>query len=69
VRFFPLSRRSPPQPACSGKGRSIFSRAEVFLSAGILDGASGKVGTLEIPLTVPKQLARPAGPPGGKGAP
>jgi hypothetical protein len=40
---------------------------EVFLRVGVLDGVSDKVGTLEIPLTVPKKLARPASPPGGKG--
>jgi hypothetical protein len=42
---------------------------ETFLRVGVLDGVSDKVGTLEIPLTVPKKLARPAGSPGGKGGP
>jgi hypothetical protein len=42
---------------------------ETFLRVGVLDSVSDKVGTLEIPLTVPKKLARPANPSGGKGAP
>ena len=40
---------------------------ETFLRVGVLDSVSDKVGTLEIPLTVPRKLARPAGAPGGKG--
>ncbi len=39
---------------------------ETFLRVGVLDGVSDKVGTLEIPLTVPRKLARPASPTGGK---
>jgi VWFA-related protein len=42
---------------------------EIFLRVGVLDGVSDKVGTLEIPLTVPKKLARPASPAGGNGGP
>ncbi len=42
---------------------------ETFLRVGVLDGASDKVGTLEIPLTVPKKLARLVAAPGGKGGP
>jgi hypothetical protein len=42
---------------------------ETFLRVGVLDGVSDKVGTLEIPLTVPKKLARPASLSGGKGGP
>ena len=38
---------------------------ETFLRVGILDAVSDKVGTLEILLVVPKNLARPASPPGG----
>jgi VWFA-related protein len=40
---------------------------ETFLRVGVLDSVSDKVGTLEIPLTVPRKLARPASPSGGKG--
>ena len=42
---------------------------ETFLRVGVLDGVSDKVGTLEIPLVVPRNLAKPAGPPGGNGGP
>ncbi|MGA1982567.1 MAG: VWA domain-containing protein [Acidobacteriaceae bacterium] len=42
---------------------------ETFLRVGVLDGVSDKVGTLEIPLTVPKKLARAASLPGGKDGP
>jgi VWFA-related protein len=42
---------------------------EIFLRVGVLDGVSDKVGTLEIPLTVPRKLARPASLPGGKDGP
>jgi VWFA-related protein len=42
---------------------------ETFLRVGILDAVSDKVGTLEIPLVVPKNLARPASPPGGNSGP
>lgn len=42
---------------------------EVFLRVGILDVVSDKVGTLEIPLVVPKKLAKPVAPPGGPGGP
>jgi VWFA-related protein len=42
---------------------------EIFLRVGVLDGVSDKVGTLEIPLTVSKKLARPPSATGGKGGP
>jgi len=42
---------------------------ETFLRVGVLDGVSDKVGTLEVPLTVPKKLARPASLSGGNGGP
>lgn len=42
---------------------------ETFLRVGVLDSVSDKVGTLELPLTVPKKLARPASLPGGKDGP
>jgi VWFA-related protein len=41
---------------------------EVFLRIGILDGVSSKVGTLEIPLVVPRKPAKPVAPSGGPGA-
>ena len=40
---------------------------EIFLRAGILDGVSDKVGTLEIPLLVTKNSALPASQPGRGG--
>jgi hypothetical protein len=40
---------------------------EIFLRGGILDRVSDKVGTQEIPMTIKKQPAPLAGPPGGKG--
>jgi hypothetical protein len=42
---------------------------EIFLRLGVLDAVSAKVGTLEIPLVVPKKLAKPAAPAGGQGGP
>jgi hypothetical protein len=42
---------------------------EIFLRVGVLDGGSDKVGTLEIPLNVPKKLARPASVTGRKDGP
>jgi hypothetical protein len=42
---------------------------EIFLRVGVLDGGTDKVGTLEIPLNVPKKLARSVSPPGGKDGP
>jgi hypothetical protein len=42
---------------------------ETFLRVGVLDGTTDHVGTLEIPLVVPKKLAKSAAAPGGKGGP
>ncbi len=42
---------------------------EVFLRVGVHDAISDKVGTLEIPLVVPRKLARPAASAGGQGGP
>jgi VWFA-related protein len=42
---------------------------EVFLRVGVLDAVSDKVGTLEIPLVVPKKLAKPVASAGGQGGP
>jgi VWFA-related protein len=42
---------------------------EVFLRVGVHDAVSDKVGTLEIPLVVPKKLVRPAASAGGQGGP
>jgi hypothetical protein len=42
---------------------------ETFLRVGVLDGVSDKAGTLEIPLIVPRKLARAASQTGGKDGP
>jgi VWFA-related protein len=42
---------------------------EIFLRVGVLDAVSDKAGTLEIPLVVPRKLAKPAAPAGGQGGP
>ena len=42
---------------------------ETFLRVGVQDGVSDKVGTLEIPLQVPRKLAKVPSSPGGPGGP
>jgi hypothetical protein len=54
------------------RGQQYFQRldlppGEIFVRVGILDEVSDKVGTLEIPLVVPKKRAAPTVPPGPSG--
>jgi len=56
--------RSPPQQFFQ---QIDLPRGELFLRVGILDGVSDKAGTLELPLTVTRKPAAPAGEAEGKG--